>query len=150
MRNDIAVSSSSSNSCGTVAFDADFSTDGVEAVLSRCKRLKPCSLTRNEAIEDLPAQMPWTDQNLLANHLGVDLPPQTPISILGMGSRYSRSCQKFKTRNTWDAYVLRDLSSSNAKLLLDELLLLVGSKNLCWTHCSYCFLYYWTRMAACG
>lgn len=50
-------------SAGTVAFEADFSTDGVAAVRAKRMRLKPCSWTRYEAIEDLPAQIPGIHQS---------------------------------------------------------------------------------------
>lgn len=49
---------------GTCTFDADFSTAGVAAVRARRMRLKPCSSTRYEAMEDLPAQMPASCQQL--------------------------------------------------------------------------------------
>jgi hypothetical protein len=43
---------------GTVVSEADFSTAGVVAVRARCMRLKWCWLTRYDAMDDLPAQMP--------------------------------------------------------------------------------------------
>lgn len=47
---------------GTWASEADFSTAGVAAVRARRRRLKPCSSTRYEAIDDLPAQIPGACQ----------------------------------------------------------------------------------------
>jgi hypothetical protein len=54
---------------GTWASEADFSTAGVAAVRARRRRVKPCSSTRNEAIDDLPAQIPGARQ-LLPGALG--------------------------------------------------------------------------------
>jgi hypothetical protein len=42
----------------TDTFDADFSMAGVAAVRARLIRLKSCSSTRYEAIDDLPAHIP--------------------------------------------------------------------------------------------
>jgi hypothetical protein len=46
-------------SCGTWEFEALRSTAGGGEARSRCTRVKLCSLTRYEAIEDLPAAMPF-------------------------------------------------------------------------------------------
>jgi hypothetical protein len=57
---------------GTCASEADFSTAGVDAVRARRIRVKPCSSTRYEAIEDLPAQMPgWCQEREIVIYWGL-------------------------------------------------------------------------------
>jgi hypothetical protein len=51
---------------GTCAFEADFSMAGVAAFRARRRRLKSCSSTRYDAIEDLPAHIPVACQQPLS------------------------------------------------------------------------------------
>lgn len=68
---------------GTCALDADFSTAGVVAVRARRIRLKLCSSTRYEAIEDLPAQIPGSSQEPSNGATErASLPPHNPISMV--------------------------------------------------------------------
>jgi hypothetical protein len=48
---------------GTRELAADFSSGGVAVVRARRRRMKQCSSTRYEAIDDLPAHMPVLSQH---------------------------------------------------------------------------------------